>query len=404
MDQDILSTLDPRELGRRLQDARKQRGLTQEEAAAHLGVARTTLTAVEKGERRVRPLEFVRLTELYGRTVADLLRHSRTPDTFTVQLRAQVRGKDDLEAESQNTARTFHDLSADYTELEALRKAPLTRRYPSLYQWGGVSAEEAGQDAADEERNRLGLGDGPVLHLREMLESDVGMRIFYIPMPSRIAAMFGYTEDLGGCIAVNAHHPEERRRMSIGHDYAHFLENRYQAEVLMVGRYRRTPAHEQFAEAFARAFLMPSTGLRRRFNDLRTRRGGTVTPADLVAFAHLYFVSVEAMARRLEELRLLPAGTWERLDRMGFRVRDAQAELGLGEHPFYGGIFPVRYVTLALEAYRAGQLTEGQAADFLRTDRMTVREIVTAVTGDTDDSQAELFAQDLLSPDRADIA
>ena len=46
--------LDPRALGRRLQEARKARGLTQQDAAESLAVARTTITAIEKGDRQAR--------------------------------------------------------------------------------------------------------------------------------------------------------------------------------------------------------------------------------------------------------------------------------------------------------------------------------------------------------------
>ena len=51
MDTNILDTIDMRELGKELQQARIKRGLTQEEAAKIIEVARTTITAIEKGER-----------------------------------------------------------------------------------------------------------------------------------------------------------------------------------------------------------------------------------------------------------------------------------------------------------------------------------------------------------------
>ena len=51
MDSLILNQLDPKALGQRLQEARKARGFTQQQIADKLGVARTTLIAIEKGER-----------------------------------------------------------------------------------------------------------------------------------------------------------------------------------------------------------------------------------------------------------------------------------------------------------------------------------------------------------------
>ena len=68
---------DPRILGLRLQEARKARGMTQQGAAEALGVSRPTYIAIEKGERVVQPPELIRLAELYGRSVHDLLRQRK---------------------------------------------------------------------------------------------------------------------------------------------------------------------------------------------------------------------------------------------------------------------------------------------------------------------------------------
>ncbi|MGI8554361.1 MAG: ImmA/IrrE family metallo-endopeptidase, partial [Dehalococcoidia bacterium] len=250
-------------------------------------------------------------------------------------------------------------------------------KYPAQYEIGRVSAETAAEDVAGAERNRLGVGDGPLFNLRGLLENDVGLRIFVVDLPSRVSAMFVYTDSLGGCIAVNRKHPEERRRLSLAHDYGHFLTSRYRAEVSTLERYLRLPEHERFAEEFARSFLLPAAGLRRRFHELVRSREGNVTPADLCTLADLYFVSVEAMSRRLEELRLLTVGTWDRLQQRGFRVREAQRLLGLEPRPADDDLLPKRYLYLALEAYERGDLSEGQFSRFLRVDRLRAREAAT---------------------------
>ena len=68
-----IGDIEPRQLGRRLQEARKARGLTQQDVAVALAVARTTVTAMEKGERRVQPGDIIRMAALYGRSVNDLM-------------------------------------------------------------------------------------------------------------------------------------------------------------------------------------------------------------------------------------------------------------------------------------------------------------------------------------------
>lgn len=376
MDRNVLQSLDPRVLGRRLQEARTARGKTQQEAAYHLGVARTTITAIEKGERRVQPSELTRLAAFYGRSVGEMVRPRGPVEPFAVQLRATLAPDVSTEEEIELYVFEFEHLCEDYLELERICGAPLQRAYPPVYSIEGTAPDAAAEDVATAERNRLGLGDGPLPNLRHILDQDVGLRIFYMELPSRISAMFAYTDELGGCIAVNSRHPEERRRNSMGHEYGHFLTKRYQPEVRVLKRYQRVPNQERFAGAFARSLLMPASGLKRRFHELRRNRENGLTLADLCTLAHFYFVSVQGMILRLEELRLVPTGTWERIEAQGFRVREAQQILELPEHPADEENLPDRYRYLALMAYLRGDLSEGQLARFLRVNRVDARRIV----------------------------
>ncbi len=398
----VFNTLDPRIIGRRLQEARKARGLTQEEVATELGTARTTITAIEKGERRVQPQELLRLSELYGHTLGNLMRERKPAESFGVQLRAFFKGVDSpvVARDLQEAVSEFQELCEDYTALEDLSGIEPRRDYPMELRVGRSRPELAAEEAAESERNRLGLGDGPLDSLRELLENDVDLRIFSMRMPSQIAGMFAYSEELGGCIAVNSRHPEERRRWSMAHEYGHFLSGRYQAEVSNTLPARKPPM-ERFADTFARFFLMPSAGLRRRFNQAIRVSGGRISVADLVRLAHHYAVSVEAMILRLEELRLISLGTWQRLKDQRFRVREAQAELGLEPLSQQGNVLPRRYMLLAVRAFADGKITEGQLARYLRTDRVSAREIAGRLSEqDSVDEHGDIqsFSLDLSSP------
>ena len=74
MSLDILSKLDFAEIGKELADARKMRSLTQADVAQMLDIARTTIIAIEKGERKIKAEELVRFAEVYGKQVKDFLR------------------------------------------------------------------------------------------------------------------------------------------------------------------------------------------------------------------------------------------------------------------------------------------------------------------------------------------
>ncbi len=380
MEKHVLDSLDPRLLGQRLQESRKARGMTQQDVASELGMARTTVTALEKGERRIQPKEIIELAKLYGREVGDLVSGRKIFGDFAVQFRTSVIRAGSYQTELEQAVREFQKLCEDYVYLERISGTPLQRAYPPEYYVDGLQPEEAAEDFASAERNRLGLGDAPIINLRELLENDVGLRVFYLRLPSRIAGMFTYSDELGGCIAINSAHPEERRRWSLTHEYGHFLTSRFRSEVSVLLAYERTPASERLGDGFAGAFLMPTSGLRRKFNEAARQRKGKITPADLCRLANYYFVSVEALTRRLESLHLAPSGTWERLQDRGFKVREAQSILQLQPPCYSEEALPPRYQYLAAEAFQREMLTEGQLARLLRVDRVEARRIVQKLT------------------------
>ena len=190
MQENVVDAVDPRVLGQRLQDARRARGLTQQEVADSLELARTTVTALEKGERRIRPDELISLAGLYGRPVSSFVR-SRAPSAeFAVQFRTSINRASSSEAQQalRRGVQDFQALCDDYLWVETVTGARSRQSSPPQYEIAGLPPEDAAEDVAASERNRLGLGDGPVLNLREVLDNDVGLRIFYAQPPTSPAS------------------------------------------------------------------------------------------------------------------------------------------------------------------------------------------------------------------------
>lgn len=372
MNADLLSAIDPRELGQNLRIAREERGLRQEDAADIIGVARTTMTAIEKGQRRLNVDEFVQLIKAYGRSIGEFTRPRPTARDFQVQLRGPARPASDDQGRIVESQSRFQELCRNYLELEQIMEAPLPRKYPSEYKVAGSPVHLVAEAAATQERLRLGLGDGPLPELRPVLEQDVGLRIFCLPFAeSRISEMYYYDDELGGCLAVNKNYPPERRRWSLSHGYGHFLVHRFQPVAYLADTIKR----EQFADYFALYFLMPASGLLRHYAAM-VQSHSRLTVADLLVFANYYGVSVEALVRRLEETSVASSGTWKQLKDMGMRVRDVRAQLRLAPVSDQDDLLPLRYQVLALEALREGKISEGLFARFLAVDRLEARRIV----------------------------
>jgi Zn-dependent peptidase ImmA (M78 family)/transcriptional regulator with XRE-family HTH domain len=376
------TTIDPRILGQRLAEARKARGITQEAAASHLGCSRPTYIAIEKGERPAKSEEIVKLATLFGKRVHELLLQAEPITVLSPHLRGEVErvhpGNAALVREQMASGiEDFQRFLDQYRELERLMNAPLRSKLPEERALGSVvDPAELAEDTATEERRRLGLGDQPLINLRATLETEVGLRIFYSDMlPSPVAGMYDFVPALGCCLYINRKHPPERRRVSMVHEYGHGIVDRHKPAIDYLFMPGRKPANERFADAFAAAFLMPATSVRRRFLDV-VNMTGDFQVADLCRLAHAYFVSVEAMTYRLEKLGLVQKGRAELLKESRLPVRQAKERLRLSPHPVNDDPHPERYKALAVYAYDQEKISEGQLAQFLRCDRVTAREIV----------------------------
>jgi len=374
----ILDNIDLRRLGQLLEQARKKCGMTQADAAKVIDAARTTMVAIEKGERRLKPTELIKLARAYGRSVSDFVRPRPVVQPFEVQFRAAYQRSQEEEVQIEPAILRLEELCRNYLELEEIMDAPLPQNYPPEYEVTDKPIKAAAETIAVTERQRLGLGDGPIPRLRDILEQDVGLRIFYLEMPSKYSEVYSYDERLGGCMAINANHPEERRRWSLAHGYLHFLAHRRKPVFHFEGQYQRIPESERLADTFPKYFLMPTSGLFKRFNDM-SQTHGKFTPTNLFTLAHRYGVSVQALVYRLEEMELLPSGTWNRLRDRGLKVRKVQQELGLKEIPQRSDMAPLHYQHLAIEALDQGLITEGRFADFLNVDRLEARRIAEAL-------------------------
>jgi len=383
MSENILEKIDPKILGERLKSARRALGLTQEAVADRLGFVRTTVVAIEKGERRVTTDELLTFAKCYARNVSELVKQSAFTEALTPQFRAALPNSQlETPLPEDQLMRVCHDLESraeDYIELEQMCNAPLPKDYPKQYPLDDsrISPEQFAEDVAQEERNRLGLGDAPISDLRAVFEEAVGLRVFFYEMPSSVAGIFGYNDRLGGCIGVNIGHPWYRGNWSLAHEYGHFLTTRFYADVdiMQKGRWGKQRA-ERFADSFAANFLMPRSGVNRRLSEVEMSRKERITIADLVTLADYFGVSVQAMCLRLENLKRIQAGSWDRLKAGDFKPDKARQALGLLRSDKRHSAWPVRYLLLAKAAFEKGELSENQLSKKLRTDIVNARDIM----------------------------
>ena len=368
------------QLGERLADARKRARRTQAEVADSVGIARTTLVAIEKGERRPTNAELMRLGEVLKTSVHDLLRETLIRTEISPRFRVGF-GVDKQAGPVSDAVERLRALGARYAELErmhGLRRVParletLRTYHIALDAQSFLDDRLAGEDAARAVRDMLGLGDEPALHLDDRFEIEAGLRIFYLDrLPAKLAAFLLWSDEIGACVAINADHPAEKQRWSLVHETGHLLRDLEAGDVLDDSE-PRNRSEEVFPESFATEFLMPMVGVQKRFAD--KCRAGRFTPVDLYSLARHFEVSFQAMTLRLEDLRLLPRGSYEKIAKSRIRPKDL-ARHEPGPRPATARRkLPVRYVALAVSAYDQELLSEGELAEYLDTDIADARRI-----------------------------
>jgi Zn-dependent peptidase ImmA (M78 family)/DNA-binding XRE family transcriptional regulator len=374
---DQLSEMNLVEVGERLRKAREAEGIKQADAATAIEVARTTLVAIEQGQRRARLGELQKLAQLYRTTVNALLRR----EAVHVDLAPRFRKLPNSVDEAANGAvKLMADLARAEVELENLLGVKRVRNYPPERPIlrGDVRAQ-AEQDAL-ELRQRLGLGMAPISDIVTLLEMELGLRVYVRRFDGRISGLFAYDEDLGACILLNANHPRDRRTQTAAHECGHFVSTRRSPEILRVEE-PETSREERYANSFGRSFLTPARGVQSKFQEVISG-SNRLSRRHVIVLAHFFGVSREAMVRRLEELKLVKTGTWDWFVANG-NITDEQERQVLGDlrvpdaHKTDADRpTTLRLNLLAAEAYRQELLSEGQLAQLLHLDRVELRSVL----------------------------
>jgi Zn-dependent peptidase ImmA (M78 family)/transcriptional regulator with XRE-family HTH domain/predicted HTH domain antitoxin len=351
MDVDLASA------GVRVRVTRERAGLTQRDLQARTGISQPTLHRIEAGRRTSATLaDFDQLAQaldigldelLYGSAVeARVLAAARTTGCTDDALRSALdQGIELLKLDDRLDA-----------VVPRLQQEPSFR--PPEFPVGGMVQERA-RIAAQQVREMLGVGSGPIADLVEAAEYLTGADVGTVPLPSKVPGVCVTDPERSiSIILVSSTDVAERQRFTLAHELAHLLSGD-KTHVDAVDGERSSL--EMLCDEFARHLLIPEEGVRAWLS----RAAHGVDERVMALLARYFGVSPEVTRIQLDRMGLLPdelrdAGLptgrrWAYRYGWGPQFDSDQAAAGQSR-------VPRRILDRAVEAYREGKLGIGVLA------------------------------------------
>jgi transcriptional regulator with XRE-family HTH domain len=335
------------EIGERVREAREAAGMTQGRLAELVGLERTALVRVEKGERHLNAMELFRLADALG-----------LPPTYLVASvpAAIVSRRQALRAEPVETDRARFQLDVALEQHARDTEwlvgygvlQPPTDLPPPLEDPRALAG--AARRLLDQPRGPL----GPMARAAERL--GVYLRVVDLHAEGACVLLGTYS-----AAVIGAAPDPGRRRWTAAHEIGHhLLQDEYTAEVEGVSATRED--REQVVDAFAGEFLLPCDDLTARLTGADT----TELRGRLVAIAGEYRLSWSAVVNRARRCGLIPADVARRL-RADTPVRGDFIAV-LGEEPapdLATGTCGPQWRQAVIRAHAEGLITRARAAELL---------------------------------------
>ena len=360
-----------KKLGERLRSARKSLGLTQEDIARTLGRSRSYVALIERGERKIGLEELFSLAKLYGRSLDYFL--GLEGDKFISESTFHFRAIK-TDSRVRKILVLFEELCRDYAYLETLLDVDKRGEFPEIPAPLLERFRNEPDRFADEltltVREKWEFGMDPLTNLRENLEI-WGFKIFAIPHELSSAGAFLFSNDIGPCILINAANSPQRQLFTLAHEFGHFILHRDHMGIsdpsnYVFGSRGRPLKKEKEANVFAAALLLPENAVRNAWRQYVNV--GNLRRFHINMLAKMFGVTYSAFLYRALSLGLIKGWQYNRLK---LPARD-YSHIKIPEFKPLEDL-PERYKALVLNAYLAGKITIGEAAQYLRVPLIDAR-------------------------------
>lgn len=315
-----------------LRRSRARARYSQDDVGAALGVSRAMVSYWEAGSRAPNDRQLSALARLYSVAPVDLA-EGRDVEPEDVDLAGMLlRAEEDVDPGAAPGIREFVSFLERYAELADLLGLPIRglTQSPFVHRAKFVHKDDV-RRKAEEVRSLVGLGTGPIRDLDPVCEM-LGITIYRAPLGADLhhapSGAFLNHPGVGFSILVNLDMTPGRRRFTAAHEVAHalFHSNETNHFVSTGGGPR-----ENFADAFAGEFLMPSEGVR-RFVEEVGMPPRIVDATDVIHVQRYFGVSWPTALVRLRQMKVVTADTYREL-RQSVRPVSLARSLGYSIHP-----------------------------------------------------------------------
>ncbi|MEJ3748883.1 XRE family transcriptional regulator [Actinomycetes bacterium KLBMP 9797] len=338
-------------VGDRVATARAESGLTQEQLAAAIGIARSALAKIETGARGVSAIELVKIARELRRRVEWFV-DPGPPSIVSYRASKSDAAAQAIDAELDRISRDVEFVVEQVPELVAGQPEP--QEAPATM--------AAADDLATTARTLLGLQPEAPAHNLSRLVAGIGLLPFALPLgPGADAGTV--LLHTGGVSVVNGDLRVGRRRLALAHELGHYLvADPYTTDWRVA--WSEGDGLEARLDRFARALLLPEADLRTRWAEWTTLPDETLRDAAVRAGSH-YQVDMATLTQRLTELGLVGGRQAEEVRRVQTKQADIVEKNLVVPRELAPIALPRTYEQAVLRLYRREAVTVDRALGLL---------------------------------------
>ena len=362
------------QLHERLAATRERAGLTLNQVSKRTGIGESSICEFEKGTREPSLAQLQSLAECYHLSISHFFETTEIREPV-VLWRSQP-----ASPTSNDVRARFLEMCSHYHNLEMWCDDHVRPRLPKCSGSPEQLRDPGVEFLASKIHKELDLGNRPGSTLLRVLEEVCGVKVFHEKFDDQFAACT-VDETLGAAILLNSNTMRVQRNFDLAHELFHLITwNLFRHDQDDFGKEAVLAKDEEetFANAFARALLMPRDAVIEAINPFLNKAEGKLSFDDLFDIARQFDVDVETIMIRLGDIYpTVKESLGESIKRYQETAKDRHIA-SIKDDQNSVPEKPARFRALAFRALREAEISVGKFSQYVgmaRSDAMKLVEM-----------------------------